>query len=67
MLTTDDRENLKNSEERMMAAQKEHRAFIEQPNRTNSPEERAENRRLLDGLKRAIGEYEKALQKNALA
>jgi hypothetical protein len=45
----------------MTAAHQEHIAFLERPNRTNSPEERAENRQLLDGLKRAISDYEKAL------
>jgi hypothetical protein len=59
--TNADRENFKGLEERMTAAHQEHIAFLERPNRTNSPEERAENRQLLDGLKRAISDYEKAL------
>jgi len=54
-------ENFRSAEERMKTAHEEHMAFIERQNRTNSPEEIDENRRLLDGLWRAMVQYEKAL------
>jgi len=65
MPTPEALENLRRADERMKAAQQEHRTFIEWPDRQFSPEERAENRRLLDNVNRMIAEYIEAFERAA--
>jgi hypothetical protein len=49
----------------MRRAHQDHLAFIERPNRGYSPAERAENERLLQGVKDAIEQYWKAFERAA--
>jgi len=56
-------ENLRRATERMKAAQQAHLAFIERPDRQFSPEERAEDRRLLDKVNRSTAAYWEAFEK----
>ena len=65
MPTEEALENLRSAEERMRAASEEHLAFIERPDRQFSPEERAENKRLLDNVNRTIAEYWEAFERAA--
>lgn len=51
----------------MKRAQQEHLAFIERPDRNYFPEEKAENRRLLDAVKQSIAEYWQAFERAAQA
>jgi hypothetical protein len=53
---------LKSAEERMKIAEERLRSFIERPDRQYSPEERAENKRLLDDLRLAMVEYSEAFE-----
>jgi hypothetical protein len=57
-------EILRSAEERMKTAEGKLRAFIERPDRQYSPEERAENKRLLDDLRLALAmvEYSEAFE-----
>jgi hypothetical protein len=55
-------EILGTAEERMKTAEGRLRAFIERPDRQYSPEERAENKRLLDDLRLARVEYSEAFE-----
>jgi hypothetical protein len=55
-------EILGSAEERMKTAEGRLRAFIERPDRQYSPEERAENKRLLDDLRLARVEYSEAFE-----
>jgi hypothetical protein len=65
MPTREALEHLKSAEERMNVATEAHRAFLERPDRDYSPEERAENRRLLDNIQRTIDEYWEAFNRAA--
>jgi hypothetical protein len=65
MPTPEALENLSSAEKRMRAASEEHLAFIERPDRQYSPEERAENRHLLDNVQRTIAEYWEAFERAA--
>jgi hypothetical protein len=47
----------------MKTAEGRLRAFIERPDRQYSPEESAENKRLLDGLRLAMVEYSEAFER----
>jgi hypothetical protein len=62
MPTRETLENLKKAEERINAATEAHQEFIERPDRTFSPEERAVNRRLLDNMNHSIAEYWEAFE-----
>jgi hypothetical protein len=53
-------EILRSAEERMKTAEERLWSFIERPDRQFSPEERAENKRLLDDLRLAMVEYSEA-------
>lgn len=55
-------EILGSAEERMKTAEGRLRAFIERPDRQYSPEERAENKRLLDDLRLARVGYSEAFE-----
>ena len=55
-------ETLRSAEERMKTAEGRLRAFIERHDRQYSQEERAENKRLLDGLRLAMVEYSEAFE-----
>jgi hypothetical protein len=55
-------ETLRNAEERLKTAEGRLRSFIERPDRQYSPEERAENKRLLDDLRLAMVEYSEAFE-----
>jgi hypothetical protein len=55
-------EILRSAEERMKTAEGKLRAFIERPDRQYSPEERAENKRLLNDLRLAMVEYSEAFE-----
>jgi hypothetical protein len=46
----------------MRTAEARLRSFIERPDRQYSPEERAENKRLLDDLRLAMVEYSEAFE-----
>jgi len=46
----------------MKIAEERLRSFIERPDRQYSPEERAENKRLLDDLRLAMVEYSEAFE-----
>lgn len=63
MPTREALEDLRNAEERMKVAAAEHMAYIERPGRGYSPEERAENKRLLDSLERTMAEYWQAFER----
>jgi hypothetical protein len=63
MPTPETLENLKVAAQRMRAASEEHLAFIERPNRQFSPEEKKEDRRLLDNVNRTIAAYWKAFER----
>jgi len=56
---------LRLAEQEMRRAHQDHLAFIERPNRGYSPAERAENERLLQGVKDAIEQYWKAFERAA--
>ena len=56
-------ETLRTAEERMRTAEGRLRSFIERPDRQYSPEERAENKRLLDDLRLAMVEYSEAFER----
>jgi hypothetical protein len=58
-------EILRIAEERLKTAEGKLRAFIERPDRQYSPEERAENKRLLDDLRLAMVEYSEAFKRAA--
>jgi hypothetical protein len=58
-------EFLTGAEERMKVAEERLRAFIERPDHQYSPEERAENKRLLDDLRLAMVEYSEAFERAA--
>ncbi len=55
-------ETLRSAEERMKTAEGKLRDFIGRPDRQYSPEERAENKRLLDDLRLAMVEYSEAFE-----
>jgi hypothetical protein len=55
-------ETLRSAEERMETAEGRLRSFIERPDRRYSPEERAENKRLLDELRIAMVEYSETFE-----
>jgi hypothetical protein len=55
-------ETLRSAEERMKTVEGRLRSFIERPDRRYSPEERAENKRLLDDLRIAMVEYSEAFE-----
>ena len=65
MPTPEALENLKIAEKRMRDANEEHLAFIELPDRKYSPEEAAQNRRLLDNVQRTMAEYWDAFERAA--
>jgi hypothetical protein len=48
----------------MKIAEEKLRSFIERPDRHYSPEERAENKRLLDDLRLAMVEYSEAFDQS---
>jgi hypothetical protein len=56
-------ESLKNAEQRMKIAEEKLRSFIERPNRLYSPDESAQNKRLLDDLRLAMVEYSEAFER----
>lgn len=56
-------EILEKAEERMKIAEGRLRAFIERPDRHYSPDERAENKCLLDDLPLAMVEYSEAFER----
>ena len=55
-------EILRSAEEHMKTVEGRLRSFIERPDRQYSPEERAENKRLLDDLRLAMVEYSEAFE-----
>jgi hypothetical protein len=63
MLTPEALNNLREAGRRMQAATEAHRAFLEQPNRQYSPDERAESKRLQDAVRQRIDEYRQAFEK----
>jgi hypothetical protein len=55
-------DRLRSAEERMKAAEDRLRSFIERSERQYSPQERSENKRLLDDLRLAMVEYSEAFE-----
>ena len=56
-------ESLKNAEQRMKTAEEKLGSFVERPNRQYSPDESAQNKRLLDDLRLAMVEYSEAFER----
>jgi hypothetical protein len=56
-------ESLKSAEQRMKTAEEKLRSFVERPNRQYSPDESAQNKRLLDDLRVAMVEYSEAFER----
>ncbi len=55
-------DRLRSAEERMKTAEERFRSFIERSERQYSPQERSENKRLLDELRLAMVEYSEAFE-----
>jgi hypothetical protein len=55
-------ERLRSAEEHMKTAEERLRSFIERSERQYSPQERSENKRLLDELRLAMVEYSEAFE-----
>jgi hypothetical protein len=55
-------ERLRSAEERMKTAEERLRSFIERSERQYSPQERSENKRLLDELRLTMVEYSEAFE-----
>ena len=55
-------DRLSSAEERMKTAEERLRSFIERSERQYSPQERSENKRLLDELRLAMVEYSEAFE-----
>ncbi len=55
-------ERLRSAEERMKTAEENLRSFIERSERQYSPQERSENKRLLDELRLTMVEYSEAFE-----
>jgi hypothetical protein len=62
MPTPEALKRLQQAKERMKRAQQEHLAFIENPDRGYSVEERTENRRLLNNVSGSIADYWEAFE-----
>jgi hypothetical protein len=56
-------ESLKSAEQRMKTAEEKLHSFVERPNRQYSPDESAQNKRLLDDLRIAMVEYSEAFER----
>lgn len=56
-------ESLKNAELQMKSAEDKLRSFVERSNRLYSPDESAQNKRLLDDLRVAMVEYSEAFER----
>ena len=55
-------DRLRSAEERMKTAEESLRSFIERSERQYSPQERSENKRLLDEIRLAMVEYSEAFE-----
>ena len=55
-------DRLRSAEERMKTAEERLRSFIERTERQYSPQERSENKRLLDEIRLAMVEYSEAFE-----
>jgi hypothetical protein len=55
-------DRLRSAEERMKTAEERLRSFVERSERHYSPDERAQNKRLLDDLRLAMVEYSEAFE-----
>jgi hypothetical protein len=56
-------ESLRNAEQQMKTAEEKLRSFVERSNRRYSPDESAQNKRLLDDLRVAMVEYSEAFER----